>query len=68
MMASDRVIPWTMVGAVVGVAVVGAVACYEHAHELVLAHGRRAGCTADAWIARAASALWSRCASWIINA
>jgi hypothetical protein len=43
MMASDRVIPWTTVGAVVGVAVVGAVACYEHAHDLVLAHGRRAG-------------------------
>ena len=39
MMAADRVIRWTTAGAVVGVAVVAAVASYEHAYALVRAHG-----------------------------
>ena len=38
-MAADRVIRWTTAGAVVGVAVVAAVASYEHAYALVRAHG-----------------------------
>lgn len=37
--AADRVIRWTTAGAVVGVAVVAAVASYEHAYALVRAHG-----------------------------
>jgi hypothetical protein len=39
MIAADRVIRWTTAGAVVGVAVVAAVASYEHAYALVRAHG-----------------------------
>lgn len=39
MTATDRVIRWTTVGAVLGVAVVAAVASYEHAYALVRAHG-----------------------------
>lgn len=38
-MGADRVIRCTMAGAVLGVAVVAAVASYEHAHALVQAHG-----------------------------
>jgi len=37
--AADRVIRWTTAGAVLGVAVVAAVASYEHAYALVRAHG-----------------------------
>jgi hypothetical protein len=43
--APDRIIRWTTPGAVVGVAAVAAVASYEHAYDLVQAHGE-AGCTA----------------------
>jgi hypothetical protein len=43
--AADRVIRWTTAGAVIGVAAVAAVASYEHAYDLVRAHGE-AGWTA----------------------
>jgi hypothetical protein len=46
MMAADRIIRWTTAGAVLGVAAVAAVASYEHAYELVQAHGE------TGWIAR----------------
>jgi hypothetical protein len=36
--AADRVIRWTTAVAVIGVAVVAAVASYEHAYDLVRAH------------------------------
>jgi hypothetical protein len=36
--AADRVIRWTTAGAVAGVVAVAAVASYEHAYALVLAH------------------------------
>jgi Protein of unknown function (DUF2637) len=39
MMTADRVIGWTTAGAVLGVAAVAAVASYEHAYDLVRAHG-----------------------------
>jgi hypothetical protein len=39
MMAADRIIRWSTAGAVVGVAAVAAVASYEHAYDLVSAHG-----------------------------
>ena len=39
MMAADRIIRWSTAGAVVGVAAVAAVASYEHAYDLVRAHG-----------------------------
>jgi len=39
MMAADMVIRWTTAGAVVGVAVVAAVASCEHAYALVRMHG-----------------------------
>src|ERR1700734_946591 len=39
MTAADRIIRWTTAGAVIGVAVVAAVASYEHAYALVRAHG-----------------------------
>jgi hypothetical protein len=42
---ADRVIRWSTAGAVVGVATVAAVASYEHAYDLVRAHGE-AGWTA----------------------
>ena len=45
MMAADRVIRWSTAGAVIGVAAVAAVASYEHAYDLVRAHGE-AGWTA----------------------
>jgi uncharacterized protein DUF2637 len=45
MMAADRIIRWSTAGAVVGVAAVAAVASYEHAYDLVRAHGE-AGWTA----------------------
>jgi Protein of unknown function (DUF2637) len=45
MTAADRVIRWSTAGAVVGVAAVAAVASYEHAYDLVRAHGE-AGWTA----------------------
>jgi hypothetical protein len=38
-MAADRIIRWSTAGAVVGVASVAAVASYEHAYDLVRAHG-----------------------------
>lgn len=38
-MAADRTIRWSTAGAVVGVAAVAAVASYEHAYDLVRAHG-----------------------------
>jgi len=44
-MMADRVIRWTIAGAVLGVAAVAAVASYEHAYALVRAHGE-AGWTA----------------------
>jgi hypothetical protein len=43
--AADRVIRWTTAVAVIGVATVAAVASYEHAYDLVRAHGE-AGWTA----------------------
>jgi Protein of unknown function (DUF2637) len=39
MMAAARIIRWSTAGAVVGVAAVAAVASYEHAYDLVRAHG-----------------------------
>jgi len=45
MSAADRVIRWSTAGAVVGVAAVAAVTSYEHAYDLVRAHGE-AGWTA----------------------
>ena len=45
MRPADRVIRWSTALAVVGVAVVAAVASYEHAYDLVRAHGE-AGWTA----------------------
>jgi hypothetical protein len=45
MTAADLVIRWTTAGAVIGVAVVAAVASYQHAYALVRAHGE-AGWTA----------------------
>jgi Protein of unknown function (DUF2637) len=39
MMRGDRAIKWTTAGAVLGVAAVAAVASYEHAYDLVRAHG-----------------------------
>lgn len=45
MNAADRIIRWSTAGAVVGVAAVAAVASYEHAYDLVRAHGE-AGWTA----------------------
>ena len=39
MMRADRAIKWTTAGAVLGVAAVAAVASYEHAYDLVRAHG-----------------------------
>ena len=39
MTAADRVIQWSTAGAVLGVAAVAAVASYEHAYDLVRAHG-----------------------------
>jgi hypothetical protein len=39
MNGADRVIRWSTAGAVLGVAAVAAVASYEHAYELVQAHG-----------------------------
>jgi Protein of unknown function (DUF2637) len=38
-MAADRAIRWTTAGVVIGVAAVAAVASYEHAYDLVQAHG-----------------------------
>ena len=38
-MAADRMIRWTTAVAVIGVAAVAAVASYEHAYDLVRAHG-----------------------------
>ena len=37
--AAEHVIRWSTAGAVVGVAAVAAVASYEHAYDLVRAHG-----------------------------
>lgn len=45
MTSADRIIRWSTAVAVVGVAAVAAVASYEHAYELVRAHGE-AGWTA----------------------
>jgi hypothetical protein len=39
MMGADRIIRWSTAGVVVGVAVVAAVASYEHAYALVRTHG-----------------------------
>src|SRR6201987_718943 len=44
-MTADRIIRWSTAGAVVGVAAGAAVALYEHAYDLVRAHGE-AGWTA----------------------
>jgi hypothetical protein len=38
-MATDRIIRWSTAGAVVGVAAVATAASYEHAYDLVRAHG-----------------------------
>ena len=46
MMAADRVIRWSTAVAVLGVAAVAAVASYEHAYDLVRAHGE------SGWTAR----------------
>jgi hypothetical protein len=43
MIAADRIIRWTTAVAVIGVAAVAAAASYEHAYDLVRAHGRWAG-------------------------
>ena len=44
-MAADRIIRWSTAGAVIGAAAVAAAASYEHAYDLVRAHGE-AGWTA----------------------
>jgi Protein of unknown function (DUF2637) len=46
MNGADRVIRWSTALAVLGVAAVAAVASYEHAYDLVRAHGE------DGWTAR----------------
>src|SRR6201993_3158476 len=46
MSGADRVIKWSTAGAVIGVAAVAAVASYEHAYDLVRAHGE------SGWTAR----------------
>ena len=46
MSGADRVIKWSTAGAVLGVAAVAAVASYEHAYDLVRAHGE------SGWTAR----------------
>jgi Protein of unknown function (DUF2637) len=46
MSGADRVIKWSTAGAVLGVAAVAAVASYEHAYDLVQAHGE------SGWTAR----------------
>jgi hypothetical protein len=46
MSGGDRVIKWSTVGVVLGVAAVAAVASYEHAYDLVRAHGE------SGWTAR----------------
>ena len=40
---ADRVIRWSTALAVLGVAAIAAVASYEHAYDLVRAHGRQGG-------------------------
>jgi hypothetical protein len=45
-MMIDRVIKWTTAGAVLGVAVVAAVASYDHGYDLVRMHGE------SGWTAR----------------
>lgn len=40
MSGTDRIIKWSTAGAVLGVAAVAAVASYEHAYDLVRAHGK----------------------------
>ena len=47
-MVTDRIIRWSTAGAVIGVAAVAAVASYEHAYDLVRAHGE------TGWTARLA--------------
>lgn len=49
MTAADRIIRWTTAGPVVGVAVVAAVASYEHAYALARAHGEAAVSSAPLW-------------------
>jgi hypothetical protein len=39
MSAADRIIRWTTAVAVIGVSVIAAAVCYEHAGDLVRAHG-----------------------------
>lgn len=39
MTGTEAIIRWSTAGAVLGVAVVAAAASYEHAYELVRAHG-----------------------------
>ena len=46
MRGADRIIKWSTAGAVLGVAAVAAVASYEHAYDLVRAHGE------SGWTAR----------------
>jgi hypothetical protein len=51
-MATDRVIRWSTALAVLGVAAVAAVASYEHANDLVWAHGE------SGWTARMSLERW----------
>jgi hypothetical protein len=44
MTGTDRIIQWSTALAVLGVAAVAAVASYEHAYDLVRAHGEDARC------------------------
>jgi hypothetical protein len=46
MSGADRIIRWSTAFAVLGVAAVAAVASYEHAYDLVRAHGGETGWTA----------------------
>ncbi|HEX6520549.1 MAG TPA: DUF2637 domain-containing protein [Streptosporangiaceae bacterium] len=46
MIAADQIIRWSTAGAVIGVAAVAAAASYEHAYDLVRAHGE------SGWTAR----------------
>jgi hypothetical protein len=46
MSGADRVVRWSTAGAALGVAAVAAVASYEHAYDLVRAHGE------SGWTAR----------------
>ena len=53
MTAGDRVIRWSTAPAVLGIAAVAAVASFEHAYDLVRAHGE------TGWTARMIRSRWT---------